>query len=58
MGSSFPDTYDLSAVGYDLPVIVADDDLCDFLEENSFEETIDIAEFWELWNEWAKENVE
>ena len=58
MGSSFPDTYDLSAVGYALPVIVADDDFCDFLEENSFEETIGIAEFWELWNEWAKENIE
>ena len=48
---------DLSATQ---PVLWIDDDLFEFLEENSFESNQVIsstvfAEFWELYEEWVKE---
>lgn len=42
----------------DLDLVVADDDFIEHLHENSFLETIDIAELDEQWNEWAAENIE
>ena len=45
-------------VGLDLPVLVADDDFLEHLREQSFRDTIDVAELNEEWNDWAKENVE
>lgn len=41
-----------------LPVVVADDDFIEHLHENNFDETIDVAELNEEWNDWAKENLD
>jgi hypothetical protein len=41
-----------------LPVVVADDDFIEHLYENGFDETIDVAELNEEWNDWAKENLD
>jgi hypothetical protein len=47
-----------SGVTYnELPVIPADDDFIEHLYEHGFNETIDIAELNEEWNDWAKENL-
>lgn len=40
-----------------LPILVADDDFIEYLCENGFDKTIDVAEINEEWNNWAKENV-
>lgn len=40
-----------------LPVYVADDDFIEYLRECGFDETIDVGEINEEWNNWAKENV-
>ena len=40
-----------------LPVVVADDDFIEHLHENGFQESIDVAELNEEWNDWAKENL-
>jgi hypothetical protein len=40
-----------------LPVYVADDDFIEHLHENGFDETIDVGEINEEWDNWAKENV-
>lgn len=40
-----------------LPVYVADDDFIEHLRENGFDETIDVGEINEEWNNWEKENV-
>lgn len=42
----------------ELPVIPADDDFIEHLYEHGFNETIDIAELNEEWNDWAKENLD
>ena len=42
----------------DLPVLVADEDFIEHLHENSFDETKDVAELNEEWNDWAKENLD
>ena len=41
-----------------LPVVVADDDFIEHLHEQGFNETIDVAELKEEWNDWAKENLD
>lgn len=41
-----------------LPVVVADDDFIEHLYETGFDETIDVAELNEEWNDWAKENLD
>jgi hypothetical protein len=41
----------------DLPVVVADDDFIEHLHENGFQESIDVAELNEEWDDWAKENL-
>ncbi len=45
-------------VGLDLPAIVVDDDFIEYLEEESVEGTMDIAEFAIYWNTWLKECTE
>ena len=40
-----------------LPVVVADDDFIEYLYEQSYEGTIDVAELNFEYKEWAKENV-
>ena len=40
-----------------LPVVVADDDFVEFLYEQGYDATIDIAELDFEYKEWAKENV-
>jgi hypothetical protein len=40
-----------------LPVLVADDDFIEHLHEQGYSETIDIAELYLEWVDWAKENV-
>ena len=40
-----------------LPFVVVDDDFFEFLEEVA-DESIDVVELVEYWNEWAEENVE
>ena len=40
-----------------LPVVVADDDFIEYLYEQSYEGTIDVAELDFEYKEWAKENV-
>ena len=44
-------------IGLDLPVIVVDDDFFEYLKEEAIE-AMDVAEFHEVWIDWAKENVE
>lgn len=58
MGKLYPQpNFEGEDLGLELPVIVVDDDFLEFVEEECIE-TMDVAEFWELWNEWEKENVQ
>jgi hypothetical protein len=41
-----------------LPVIVADEDLMEHLQENGYDNTIDINDFAFEYLDWAKENVD
>ena len=45
-------------LGFDLPVVIVDDDFAEHLEEMGFEESIDVVDFVEQWEIWAEENVE
>lgn len=57
MGKLYPTaTFKGEDMGLDLPVIVVDDDFVEFVEEECYE-TMDVVEFWELWNQWEKDNV-
>jgi hypothetical protein len=45
-------------IGIDLPVVVVDDDFFEFLQEISVDdESMDVAEVFEYWNEWVQEHV-
>jgi hypothetical protein len=48
----------LLEVGLDLPVLVADDDFLEHLQEQSFMGTIELNELLVEWVDWSKENVE
>lgn len=40
-----------------LPVLVADDDFLEHLQENGFDGTIDVGDLGLEWDNWAKENL-
>jgi len=42
----------------ELPAVVVDDDLFEYIEEESVENPLDIGEFVLYYLDWAKENVE
>jgi hypothetical protein len=41
-----------------LPVLVADDDFLEHLEEDSLGPTVELDDLLNAWKEWAAENVE
>jgi hypothetical protein len=41
-----------------LPVLVADDDFIEYLEEQGYTKTIEVAELRLEWSDWAKENID
>ena len=41
-----------------LPVLVADDDFIEYLEEQGYTKTIEVAELRFEWSDWAKENID
>jgi hypothetical protein len=45
-------------IGLDLPVYVADDDFFEYLIEEGFDESLDVIEVLEAFDEWMKENCE
>ena len=49
---------DLKDVGLSLPVMVADDDFIEFLQEESVFDSIELVELAELFALWMKENCE
>ena len=49
---------DLTYVGLELPVMVADDDFIEFLQEESVFDTIELVELAELFFEWMNDNCE
>lgn len=44
-------------LGFGLPTLVIDEDFTEYLEELCIE-SMDVAEFFEVWQEWAKDNLE
>jgi hypothetical protein len=45
-------------VGLDLPVLVADDDFFEHLQEHGYTSQIDMDELLIEWDDWAKENID
>jgi hypothetical protein len=41
-----------------LPVLVADDDFLEYLQEESLGPTVELDDLLNAWNEWAAANVE
>jgi hypothetical protein len=41
-----------------MPIVVADDDFTEFLAEEGYNESIELDDFYVLYQEWAAENVE
>ena len=45
-------------IGLNLPVLVGDEDFLEQLQEQGFEDTIELDDLIFEWMDWAKENVE
>ena len=41
-----------------MPIVAADDDLMEFLAEEGYDESIELDDFYVLYEEWAAEHVE